>query len=352
MKGNTLYQPNFNDPRCQATAKRVIQWLETYIGAEPNKSLQSTILRSPHAFGDSKFGRYLKNYLLIKTNPSFQPGLYSQQYRVDQDRLNKLRSRVGLGPTELRFTRIEDRFAQQQAQIASGNFEYNETGGRAYNGLQNIPKELKQQMFALRGYQYDYDIECCAPTLLLQKAQQINPQGRSFDYIEFYIANKTIVRDELCIKHNLSNRQVKQILNGLFQGGIFNTYHTNKIYGYVNHNISKIISLKEDEFIQSLQKDIKRLWQVIKEDIKITLNCNPRRLTGTYKSSYYKILEGEVMMPIWRYLKRNKIEHFREHDGFRSMRFVVPYELEELVKRHTGYQVTFIWNKVEVSDSN
>lgn len=346
------YQPNFTDPRCQTAVKRIIHWLETYVGAEPNRCLSSTILRSPAAFGDSQMGRYFKNYLLIKTNPAYQPGEFSQQYRVNGDRLNKLRTKMGMEPSPLRFHGIERRFSDQCHALETGNFDYNETGGRAYNGLQNIPREIKQQEFASRGYDYDYDIECCAPTLFLQRAQQIKPRMRSVDYISFYLANKQTVRDELCIKYRLSTQQVKQILNGLFQGGVLNTYHTNKIFGYVNHNTYKMKQLNQDEFIGALQADIRYIWKILRDDVKLTLNCNFKRCNGGHKSHYYKILEGEVMTPVWKYLKKNKVKHFREHDGFRSTTFVVPNELEQLVRTHTGYQVKFVWSKIALIDSN
>lgn len=346
------YHPNFSDPRCQTTSRRIILWLETYVGAEPNQHLQSTILRSPEAFGDSQLGRYLRNYLLVKTNPAFQPGMFSQQYRIDPDRLNKLRHILGLEPTQLRFHNIERRFAQQLEAMDTGDFEYNESGGRAYNGLQNISREVKQQEFASRGYDYDYDIECCAPTLFLQRAQQLRPTMKSLEYISFYLNNKTLVRDELCVKYSITNQQVKQILNGLFQGGILNTYYDNKIYGYLNKNWTKMRQLSQDEFIKSLQRDIRYLWKILRDDIKLSLKTNFKRCNGKHKSDYYKILEGDVMSHVWKYLKKNKVKHFREHDGFRSSSFVIPNDLEQVIKINTGFNVKFVWSKIKLIDSN
>lgn len=347
-----LYKPNFSDPRSRTRALQIIQWLENYIGADPSRHLHSQILRSPEAFGDSKLGRFLKLYLLVKINPGYKPGKYSQQYRIDPDRLNKLRAKLGLPATELGLNRIEQRFRNQIEAIESGNFPYTEKGGRCYNGLQNVPKAIKQDRFAQNKYIYDYDIECCAPTLFLQRASQLKPSMKSMDYISFYLTNKNEVRDELCIKYNLSTKQVKQVINGLFQGGILNTYHDNKIFGYLNHNSYKIKQLSQDQFINALQKDIKYLWKILREDIKITLKINFKRSNGKHKSDYYKILEGQVMSHVWRYLKKNKIKHFREHDGFRSDVFVIPNELEQVVRDHTGYQVKFVYSKIEINDSN
>jgi predicted transcriptional regulator len=278
--------------------------------------------------------------------------VFSQQYRVNGDRLNTLREKMGMEPSPLRFHSIERRFNEQVSALETGEFNYNESGGRAYNGLQNINKEIKQQEFASRGYDYDYDIECCAPTLFLQRAQQIKHKMKSVDYWSFYLNNKQAVRDELCIKYNFTSSQVKQILNGLFQGGVLNTYHDNKIFGYINKNTYKMKQLKQDEFIKALQRDIRYIWRILRDDVKLTLKTNFKRCNGKHKSDYYKILEGEVMNPVWKYLKKIKVKHFREHDGFRSTTFVVPNELEQLVKTHTGYQVKFVWSKIELVDSN
>ncbi len=347
-----MYKPNYDDPRTHAKILHIITWIETYVGAHPNKHLQSTILRSPEAFGDSQLSRYLRNCLLVKVNHGYQPGKFSQSYRVNIDYLDKLRSRIGLEPSKLRRIDIEERFNLQNVNLETGEFEYNSSGGRWYNGLQYISKDIKKQLFAERGYSYDYDIECCAPTLFLQRARQIKPRMKSLEYIEFYLTHKTQVRDELSIKYNLSSKQIKQVLNSLFQGGVLNTYYDNNTFRYLNRNVTQMNLLKQDEFIKALQKDIKYMWKILRSDVSSTLNINFKRLNGRYKSNYYKILEGSIMTHVWSYLKKIKVKCFKEHDGFRSDVFVVPSELEQIVKTNTGYQVKFVWDKVGVIDTN
>jgi hypothetical protein len=349
------YKPNWADPRTKKTAHRIVLFLENTIGSQSNKSLSSRILRSPRAFGDSELGRYLRNFVLIKTNPNYEPGKFCQQYRINIDRLNTIRDHLGLPHTQLKNHSIESRFDTQQDQVESGEFVYNESGGRYYNGLQNILRDLKASEFGKRGYIYDYDVVCCAPTLFLQRAKQINPNMRELEYIQFYIDNRTAVRDELQLQYGLSKSQVKQIINALFQGGILNTYEHNKILGYLMGNTYKMRLLSQDVFLNNLIDDIKCLWSVLRSDIDTGFEYRGdvrrrKRITGKHKSDYYKLLEGSVMTPIWKYLKKKSVRVFREHDGFRSNKFVAPYELEQLVLSKTGYQVRFDWGKVEVSD--
>lgn len=350
------YIPNFLDQRTRQRIEQIVKWAEQHIGAE-TKILHSKILRSPAAFGNSPLGIYLKNNLLVKTCPAFKPGEFSQQYRLNIDYLNKLRSELGLPLSPLRHNRIDRRFQAQAAEIASGDFEYTESGGRWYNGLQNIPRSLKEEYWSEQGYLYDYDIDTCAPTLLLQQAQKLKPSMKSLDFINFYISNKNLVRDELMIKYNLSSSQVKQIINGLFQGGILNTYKENKIFGYLHNNRSKMKDLADNEFLIALIKDIKYLWGVLRGQITTgyTYRGDQRRsnkITGKHKSDYYKILEGQVMKVVWRSLRKKNIKFFREHDGFRSDQFVIPDELEQMILFETGFHVKFKWTKIESTENN
>jgi hypothetical protein len=347
---------NLNDKRTQSKLLQIINWLETYVGAE-QKTLNSKILRKPEAFGDSQLGRNLRQQLLIKTCPAYKPGVFSQQYRVNVDVLNNYRTKLGLAPSLLRHHNLDRRFEQQAEAIATGDFDYNDTGHRWFDGLQYIPRTLKGQLWAEQGYHYDYDIECCAPNLLLQQARRLNPSMKQLDYINYYLTNKTQVRDELSIKHNLDTGQIKQIINGLFQGGILNHYKDNKILTQVlGNNQKKMSALIEDPYIKEFIKDIKYMWKQISNDIDTGHEYRgevrrKKKITGRHKSEYYKKLEREVMTPVWKYLKKISVRVHREHDGFRSDVFVIPDELEQVVLVNTGFHVKFVWNKIEVSDT-
>ena len=346
------YQPNFTEQRVQTRCQQIILWAERYIGSE-TRGLNSRVLRSPEAFGDSPLGRYIKNCLLVKVNPAFQPGVFSQQYRINVDYLNYLRAQVGLPKSPLRAHRIIERFANQADSFTTGDFDYNKAGARWYNGLQNIPRAIKAQEFADRGLMYDYDIECCAPTLLLQQARRLKPSLKTLDYIDYYLTNKSLVRNELSIKYNLSSRQVKQVINGLFQGGILNFYEHNQVLKHLNGNTYTMSQLKQDQFLLELQKDIRYMWKILRISMRVETYTTSkglertRRINGSDRTKFYQVLEEQVMTPIWKYMKKKKVVHYKEHDGFRSSEFVDPNELEQLIKRTTGFDVKFNWTKIE-----
>jgi hypothetical protein len=349
---------NLNDKRTRQKILQVINWVESYIGSDHNRSLNSKILRSPEAFGDSQLGRTLRGLLLIKTNPTYKPGEFSQQYRVNNLVLNRLREKLGMPPVDLKRRKLEERFEVAAEHIESGDFPMNDNGLRWYDGLQYIPRDYKNLMWAEHGYQYDYDIECCAPTLFLQQAQRLNPKIKYLEYISFYLENKNLVRDELSIKYNLSYSQVKQLINGLFQGGVLNTYKENKIFvNVLNKNSYKMREIKQDPFLIELIKDISYMWKQLRKDIDTGHYYlgdvrKSVRLTGSHKSKYYQKLERVVMTSVWKYLKKKSVRYHPEHDGFRSDQFVIPNDLEQVVLVNTGFHIKFVWNKVEVDDSN
>lgn len=347
------YKPNWCDRRTRQRAHQIILWVERYIGSE-QRCLHSKILRSKAAFGDSELGRYLRSCLLIKTSVAYKQGEFSQQYTLNNAYLNYLRDQLGMPARTLPMTSIERRFQEQAAEIHSGEFEYTEVGGRWYNGLQLIPRDVKPLFWQEYSYLYDYDIDTCAPTLLYQQAKKIKSKIKPLAYVEFYINHKQEVRDELMIKYNLSGSQVKQIINALFQGGILNSYEHNKILRYVNMMTYKIAQLKQDQFLVALIKDIKAMWSVLRGQISTGYTYQgdqrrSRRITGKHKTNYYKQLEGEVMSVVWRSLRRNGIKFFKEHDGFRSDQFVIPCELEQEIWRATGFDIKFKWSKVDIS---
>lgn len=345
----TSYRPNFNDPRVKKRLIKVLKFCEEYIGAGLDQAIHSLRIRSN--FGNNQLGHYLQQTLLVKVNPYYEPGLQSQRYRLNLDNLNFYRQKLDMPPTTLRHRRLEQRFQQQADSINTGVFVYTDTGHRSYNGLQMVPKLEKPKFWAEYGYTYDYDIECCAPTLFLQTAQKINPKMRDLPKIQQYLTDKSKIRDDLCIKYNISSRAAKQILNALFQGSVLNCYSKSQIIKYINGNTWKMRSLCQDQYLIGLAAEIKYLWGILRSRIDTGYEYKgdqkrKRRITGKHKADYYKHLEGLVMKPIWKHLTRTSVRYFKEHDGFRSDRFIDPDELAQLVFCQTGYRIKFIWNKV------
>lgn len=328
---------NLNDKRVRRRCLTTIEWLTDSIGLD-FKNIHSSTIRKH--IGNSDVGRYLQTLLLTKTNPNYIVGKVSQQYRINEANFNWLCDQLGVEEPQLQHQGVERRFEQQQDAVVSGQFDYKESGDRWHNSLQHIPKDLKSQYWAERGYLYDYDIEACAPTLLLQASQKVNPKQRPLTKIEFYLNNKDQVRNDLSIKYNLTSKQVKELLNGLFQGGVMNYWPTNRLFNTVNQNHYIMSQLKQDQFLLELIKDIKQMWKSLRSEI----TCE--RITGIHKAEFYRKLEREVMTPVWTYLKKKGVRCFREHDGFRSDTFIIPEDLSHLVQTKTTYQVKFKWTKM------
>ena len=340
---------NLEDSRNRRLALRVIEWVEQNIGAEDQR-IHSKKLSDPQAFGSSPSGRWLQKYLLVQINDRFQPGEFSKQYRVNEQHLNYLRSLLGLPPTQLRFLRIEARFDQCEDQIASGDFEMNQAEWRSFHTLQYIARRHKADQWSQRGYPYDYDIECCAPTLLYQQAQRIHLTPLHLEAIEAYIEFKKEIRTELSIKLNIGEAVIKQILNGLFQGARMNPYYEhNRILAILGGNTYKMNQIRRNPYIQELQRDIRVMWSILRVKIDTGTEIidgkeKSRRIRGVDKTNYYQMLESLVMKSVIGHLKKKKIKYFHEHDGFRSTRFIDPNELSDIVFGKTGFRIKFDWS--------
>lgn len=345
------YKPCWTNASTQRRTQKIIEYLRDTIGLE-SRSIHSSQIR--RIFGDSKLGRYLKNMLLITVNDRYEVGHSCKKYSVNTLHLNRVAERIGLPSIELKKLRIEQRFQEQEQQIESGQFEYNlGSDSRLYNGLQYIPREDKIIQWSRRGYCYDYDIESCAPTLLLQRYYKLKPAAAKLCYLEYLIEHKQSVRDQLCVEFNLGSKSVKSLLNAIIMSAPLSHNRDNKILRIINNNHYIMRQLKLNEFIQYLIKDIRKLWQVIGLDIERSYYYTSqgvrrkRRLTGRDRTDYYKRLEGEVMKSVRRYMNMRSARVFLEHDGFRSDMFFTPNELEYVVRSQTGYEVKFSWSKIE-----
>lgn len=350
------YKPCWTNASTQRRTQQIIQYLQDQIGLD-SRTIHSAQIR--RIFGDSQLGRYLKNMLLITVNDRYEVGHSCKKYSVNTLHLNKVAERIGIKQPELKKLQIERRLDLQREQIETGKFEYTEgEDSRLYNGLQYIARGDKIKVWANQGYCYDYDIESCAPTLLLQRYYMLKPRATKLAYLEYAVEHKQELRDELCIRFNLGTKQVKLLINALIMGAQLSHYKENKLLQLFNKNHYIIRQLRLNEFIRLFTEDIRRLWSVLGKDIErrsIYTSQGLRRrqkLTGKDRTDYYKRLETEVMKSVRRYVGTTSGRVFLEHDGFRSDVFFTPDELAFVVRSQTGYQVKFSWSKIEQDDSS
>jgi hypothetical protein len=204
-------------------------------------------------------------------------------------------------------------------ELNSGNFTYKDQSNRLWHPLQRYRKEYRTQILADAGYEYDYDIECCAPTLIHQYAQKCGMDEYLFA-LHRYLADRTTLRNELANELELDTDAVKEIINALFAGAVISKNKRSDIYHILNGDIVRIEYLKQNEFLKELVSDIKTCWTYIRPYMqKRTRLVNERErllpLTARQKWNVYFELERVVINSIRTYLDEKSIRCFLIHDG-------------------------------------
>jgi len=228
-------------------------------------------------------------------------------------------------------------------QLATGQIEYKEQGHRLYHELQNYPKRVKRTILARAGYDYEYDIRCCAQTLILQHARQMG-FAHPTPHLDQYIKDRTEIRQQLSEQLELDTQTIKKILHALLTGAQISTRYNGNIYAYVNFNRFMINQLKQNTWIQQYQQELRLMWKFIRS--KRSMNKG-QRLNAKMKSEIYRELEAQVRKMIQRYLKKTKNQHFFEHDGWSARKAVDIRELVHNVKRTTGFVIGIDWTIYE-----
>lgn len=335
------YTPNFQDPRVRRTSERAVAFVERFVDADSHWLSQREIQRQ---FGNLSrpLGRYLKDQLLICTDPYFnmQTG-QCKRYCRNPDGLKHIKQQLGIQAVAVKVTE------KIQEQLDTGEFEYENKANREYHPLQNLPKRIKRPLLAARGYRHEYDIQCCAQTLLLQHARRQGFQG-STPALDRYISDRTSVRAELSQRLGVDTDTIKKILTAILNGGVVSAWHENMIFAYVNYNRLMIQELSVDPYVCEYQREVRDMWKSLRGTQSLRYK---ERFNAKMKSEIYRELEESVRRVIKRHLKSTKNKHFFEHDGWTCQRVVYMPQLINEVRRQTGFVIELDWTIHEYIDS-
>lgn len=335
------YTPNFSDPRVRKASQRALAFVDQYVKSSAHWLSQREIQKH---FGNLSrpLGKYLKDQLLICTDPYFnmQTG-QCKKYCRNQTGVDQLKSDLGMICVPIVISN------EITAQITSGDFAYKEVANREYHPLQNLPKRIKRPLLSSKGYRHEYDIQCCAQTLLLQYARSLG-FTKETPALDQYITDRTSVRAELAQRLNLSESVIKKILVAILNGGSISTWHECLIFAYVDYNKLMINELSVDPYIQQYQRDVRGIWSEIRKHQRLSKG---ERFNAKMKSDVYRFLEESVRVVIKRHLKKTKNVAFIEHDGWTCQRAVDIDRLCWEVKQQTGFVIALEWTIHEYIDS-
>jgi hypothetical protein len=344
------YTPNFSDPRVKRKVKKALGFVRSCF-SETTPHPWSTRYIDQH-FGQSTtdISRWLRAQLLINTNPwwSMDHGK-CKEYTLNRrgfDQVVELLQSDNVATINVCDLPVQWAQSEFKDQLATKVFSYTDINNRLWHPLQNVRKVYKREILASADLRYQYDIQCCAPTLIMQHAQQQeDPMDVIPEYIDAYLKDRTTIRYEISQRVELDPSAIKVLVNSFFAGAKLGNNPTFATYKMLEGDLARIDYLKQDPFICGLRKDIKMCWDYIKPDMPRTsvINKNNKQqllpLSSKAKWFRYFFLERQVLDSVRDYLNLNDIQFFAEHDGWTTDKEVDQVALITHVVQMTGYKI-------------
>jgi hypothetical protein len=238
-------------------------------------------------------------------------------------------------------------------ELSTGNFAYKDQSNRLWHPLQRYRKQHKQQILQDYNYTHQYDIECCAPTLIYQASQQAGMDLWPPALVR-YLGHKRQVREQLAQELELDIQAIKEVINALFAGAVISRNTECDIYHILAGDVARIEFLKENEFIQELKQDIKTCWEYLRPRMQKRTRRTPQGterllpVTSRQKWHLYFELERRAMDSVRVYLDLTGNRYFLEHDGWTCEN---PCDVDCLrihVKQQTGFDLKFEYQNLAI----
>lgn len=371
-----MYKPNYRDARVKKRVIRALAYVNQNLDSVESTELMHTeIKRQIGNYTPGTLSHFIWKELFIRVS-NYSTGLFA----VDGTELFKARPNgyvlnlVGfkklhdaIGNPELKcsidyipsFAKVDKarrNAIELKKMVESGDFVYKDSAFRLWNSLQNIHKRAKKQFWNENGYFFNYDIQVCAPTLLLSLALKFGQHPclpLRLAPIKHFIDNRAFYRSRVATLAQISEADAKCLINSLFNGGRLaaNLYYTT--FEIVNESPEAIAALRRDPLVKSLINSIKFIWTEIKLGLQRGTFFGQYKydfpirkvISPTDKWSLYFFLKRQVMDVIIDCAMKYEARIFREQNGFISDKELDLDEIMQSVKNKTGFliNITSIW---------
>jgi hypothetical protein len=169
---DVTYEPNWKNPQVKRRAITVFSFVELFMSTWRGTEISANELREVFGGASNPLTIYLRNMLLVQVSNSYQIGQYSKIWCLNSKGFEKLKhhlniSNKGENPQGIVIADVYvlEKFGNE---LATLNFQYNDSSNRLFHPLQNMKKEQKDDFWARHGLPFNYDIEACAPNILFQ----------------------------------------------------------------------------------------------------------------------------------------------------------------------------------------
>jgi len=346
------YKPNFNDPRVIKKIKRALG----FVGAclSDTKSHPWSTRYMDKFFGQQQhdLSKWLRNQLVICTNERYSKDTgICKEYVKNSTGYNNLMGLIKPSTSYPSVSQVGNIVSdwvkdEYKEELTTKNFTYEDKSSRLWHPLQRVRKEHKIKVFSESGLKFQYDIECCAPTLIYQYSQQLDaPMDEYLFTLASYIKDRKSVRQQLAKDADIPEEVAKELISALINGAQLGMNDTSSIYKLLNGDKARIEYLKQHTYIKELRSDVKVCWSYIKQTLPITTIIDKNGKTRTrpisckQKAGVYFDLERLVLNSVRNYLDSTNNKYFLEHDGWVCTNEIDTNELLKWVKVQTGYDI-------------
>jgi hypothetical protein len=344
------YTPNFADPRVIKRVQQALGFARACFNETKPRAWSTRYIDKHFGSQRNELSRWLRRQLLTTTTAWYsmdqgkckeytlnKPGYDAVSAQLKSDN----HATISVYDLPLQWAQ-----AEFKDELATKVFTYRDLKGRLWHPLQNVRREYKRTILAQANLKYQYDIQCCAPTLIMQHAQQQEDAMDEIpEYIDAYLKDRKGIRNTIAQQVELDPSAIKILVNALFSGAKLGNNSTFAIYKMLNGDRARIEYLKQDPFITGLKQDIKMCWDYIKPSMPRTSVRNKNNkeqllpLSSKDKWTRYFSLERRVLNAVINYLNLNEIQFFAEHDGWTTNELLDQNELVEHVYKQTGFRI-------------
>jgi hypothetical protein len=344
------YQPRFSDPRVRQRVQQATEFVESHLREGQSRQISRQLLTQQFGNGSRDLGAWLREYLLETTDSHWNLATGKcKSYRRRPGAVAQLRALASISATRTIAPQIQN-------QIDTGDFKYQLRSDRWYNPVQFMPSQQRQHTLAQAGYHYVYDIKAAAPTVLLQRAQQLDPDWSAPD-LEAYIQDRSRVRELIADQAGVTTAQVKLIITAILQGSVLTTWSSSRLFQELGSDAARIDRLRHSAALTGIRHDIRGMWRVLRSQFT-RCNCvdsrgrtRLRRVTARDKSGYYRQLERQIARVIRRSLRQQHARFLWVHDGWHCNQIIDADQLCARVRQQTGFRIQLDCTVVEQQGS-
>ena len=349
------YQPNFKDPRVQRRARRALGFASAVLSTTQARPWARVTLDKYFSSQNNEISRYLRDLLLVVKDPHWNKDTGKcKTYTLNDAGVRYLCERLDdyyntpLPLTTPIVVKVQAALVAEWIQedfvteMTSGEFNYRDKKDRLFHPIQNIRSEYKRPILSQFGYQYQYDIRSCAPTLILQHARHLGLTHPT-ETLDLYLAQRQLYRQVLAETLDIPEKSAKMIITALFCGARIGV--ETSIARELGNDLARLYRLRDMTWIQQLRRDIKLCWDQIRTHMPrtyITTQTGHQRrqqLLPKHKWAVYFQLERSILNQVRSYLKQTHNKHFLEHDGWTCESLIFESELRDHIRNKTGFVI-------------